>query len=639
MESDKYYNDAIYGNEKITASLNRNGKLIRLFYPNPDYMQLVDYFDVVFKINDEYIYNVSNDLTSKYNQYFKEKTNVVVTDIKNENIGLDIEQKDFALIDENVLIRNYEITNTKEEAINIMPILSSKIMTSLANEAGTMVNEDASSLVQYNHEYSLCIFSKEDIFKKKVNNSNLDIENGDFDYSQYIGLSNGSSISYKKKEIAPAETITFTIYIYVNENSSMNVFKDTEFEIVRIKKMNPNDKEKEVTRYWEKFTDKHIKHDISKLPEDMQKIYIRTILLFEILRNSKTGGIPAALEIDEEKTKSGRYSFVWPRDAYYTLKAYNILGFEKYSEKFFDVFLQNTQSRIGRWEQRFYTSGSLAPCWGYQIDETAIVIALAYEQYMFSKNEELLKRNLQMLQNAYKYVLNYVKKVVYENEKTNTFDLWENYEGESTYGLASCYAGLESMKNIYEVMIEELKDNRLRVEQMRREIKEIEPLLVDLKKYIEDNYYNEERQSYVNNVDENKIDISTLALITPFNIFTERENKITNTVANIDMTLKTHTGGYIRYENDYYLGGYHPWTIANLWMSMYNAQCNDWIKAKENLNFVVVTATENGYIAEQINNETMKAEWVIGLLWAHGMYICMLDNIIKNNKLDKEDKE
>ena len=122
MENDKYYNDAIYGNEKITASLNRNGKLIRLFYPNPDYMQLVDYFDVVFKINDEYIYNVSNDLTSKYNQYFKEKTNVVVTDIKNENIGLDIVQKDFALIDENVLIRNYEITNTKEESINIMPI-------------------------------------------------------------------------------------------------------------------------------------------------------------------------------------------------------------------------------------------------------------------------------------------------------------------------------------------------------------------------------------------------------------------------------------------------------------------------------------------------------------------------------------
>ena len=76
-----------------------------------------------------------------------------------------------------------------------------------------------------------------------------------------------------------------------------------------------------------------------------------------------------------------------------------------------------------------------------------------------------------------------------------------------------------------------------------------------------------------------------------------------------------------------------------LWMSMYNAQCNDWIKAKENFNFVVATATENGYIAEQINNETMKAEWVIGLLWAHGMYICMLDNIIKNNKLDKEDKE
>ena len=40
-------------------------------------------------------------------------------------------------------------------------------------------------------------------------------------------------------------------------------------------------------------------------------------------------------------------------------------------EKFYKIFCKNTQSQNGMWEQRFYTDGNLAPCWGYQIDETA----------------------------------------------------------------------------------------------------------------------------------------------------------------------------------------------------------------------------------------------------------------------------
>lgn len=33
------------------------------------------------------------------------------------------------------------------------------------------------------------------------------------------------------------------------------------------------------------------------------------------------------------------------------------------------------------WEQRFYTDGRLAPCWGYQIDETASVVYGVYDHY------------------------------------------------------------------------------------------------------------------------------------------------------------------------------------------------------------------------------------------------------------------
>ena len=51
-------------------------------------------------------------------------------------------------------------------------------------------------------------------------------------------------------------------------------------------------------------------------------------------------------------------------------------------------------------EQRFYTDGSLAPCWGYQIDETASVIFGVYDHYLKTKDEKFLYNNLKMCENA-----------------------------------------------------------------------------------------------------------------------------------------------------------------------------------------------------------------------------------------------
>ena len=64
---------------------------------------------------------------------------------------------------------------------------------------------------------------------------------------------------------------------------------------------------------------------------------------------------------------------------------------EKETEKFYSNFCRMTQSKNGMWEQRFYTDGKLAPCWGYQIDETASVIYGVYSHYEYTKKEEFLK--------------------------------------------------------------------------------------------------------------------------------------------------------------------------------------------------------------------------------------------------------
>ena len=68
-----------------------------------------------------------------------------------------------------------------------------------------------------------------------------------------------------------------------------------------------------------------------------------------------------------------------------------------------------TQGRNGGWEQRFYTDGRLAPCWGYQIDETASVVFGVFRHYQKTKNVKFLKDCLKMCDNAMDFIEKYVK--------------------------------------------------------------------------------------------------------------------------------------------------------------------------------------------------------------------------------------
>ena len=143
----------------------------------------------------------------------------------------------------------------------------------------------------------------------------------------------------------------------------------------------------------------------------------------------------------------------------------------------------------------------------------------------------------------------------------------------------------------------------------------------EIKKYILSNLYDENTKSFLRNLNDQKTDISNLGIVVPFSIFTPKEKKVQNTVEKINMTLRTYTGGYLRFEEDHYRGGKSPWPIATLWMAMYYQKTGEKKKAKECIEFVVNTANEHGFLAEQVDNQTMKPNWVNGLAWSHAMFI------------------
>ena len=85
---------------------------------------------------------------------------------------------------------------------------------------------------------------------------------------------------------------------------------------------------------------------------------------------------------------------------------------QKETDKFYKIFCKNTQSKNGMWEQRFYTDGRLAPCWGYQIDETAGVVYGINEHYKATGDQKFLKETLKMSENAVKFLFVYMDNIL-----------------------------------------------------------------------------------------------------------------------------------------------------------------------------------------------------------------------------------
>ena len=254
----KYFNDAIYGNDELVMSLSKKGKLLRLFFPTPDFRQFFNSLDVFLKINDVEIFDIHDDYTSTYDQYYVENTNIIKTVITNTKYNLKIIQTDFALINEALVVRRYEFTNMSEDPINIRTIVHAD---AIANEnvdtSGYFKNN---TLIQYNHTASASIFSNHPIEKYKVNNMAKDLST-EFENKEYIGLSSASTMFLEALDLQGGETKEIDLYLHMNDNSKVGILNDLDNEINRIRKINIIDKENETRKHSEKFVKKHTKHD------------------------------------------------------------------------------------------------------------------------------------------------------------------------------------------------------------------------------------------------------------------------------------------------------------------------------------------------------------------------------------------
>ena len=653
--SDKYLNEAIIGNKNMLATYTGKGELQRLYFPSKDNRQYINFFHTGVKLNQSDLIYLHEDINNIYKQYYDTDTNILNTEVTNTYFNLKIVQTDFMLLKENVLVKRYIFLNEGSIDLDTKFYIHSELLSDKNNHVSCKIIDNG--MIQYAHDFAVSTFAKgAKISKHQINGSYETIKTGEIYDKDYIGMSKDSSICYDIGVIAPQGKKVLDICVLIDENRNIS---DMENEIDRITKIDINKEYTSAKSYWRKYLKAHnglnLKEPQNSYEERIFEIYKRSILLFPLLTNQETGGIIASPEIDEDFTRCGRYAYCWPRDAVFVTKAMDIVKMEKETEKFYKVFCKKTQSKNGMWEQRFFTDGKLAPCWGYQVDETASVVYGVYEHYKVTKSEKFLKDNLQMCEKAIDFLKKYVedwlgiegidkekrdvvKDEIEEETRARTgrehkyhvsYDLWEMCEGIHLYSLASIYAAFEAILNIYRALgknVSEFENNRLKEEKVQKNEKEIEKLQRKLKNYINENLYDEQKNSYVRNTEDKKMDISFLGAVYPFNVFKSKENKVKNTVESINLHLRTYTGGYQRFEGDHYMNG-NPWPIANLWMTLYYLETGEKKKAKETFDFVVKTAGKHYFLGEQVDNSTLKPNWVIGLGWSHAMFLIVLEKL------------
>lgn len=298
-----YLNHALIGNKELRCGLTEKGEIIRIRYPNVDFREFIEFLHMGVKINDSNIIYLHEDPNNTYMQEYIEDTNILKTEIVNTYFNLKMEQIDFVSTNNNVIFRKYVFSNENEIDLDVKFLVHSKLLSD-ENEfvSGRLVEN---GLIQYSHGYNLGIVSDDaKVNGHKIHGADDAIGSGILYDKDYIGMSNNSAVSYDLGVFKPKEKKEFTIKIFVSENT--NKIEELETKLEDISKLDVKKELQSVKSYWKKYLKAHMVHDLEdgdRYKQKIMNIYKRTILLYPLLTNYQTGGISAAMEIDEGFSK------------------------------------------------------------------------------------------------------------------------------------------------------------------------------------------------------------------------------------------------------------------------------------------------------------------------------------------------
>lgn len=331
--SNKYLNEAIIGNKNILATYTAKGELQRLYFPNKDNRQYINFFHTGVQINKSDLIYLHDDINNTYKQYYEPDTNILNTEVTNSYFNLKILQTDFIPMKENILIKRYTFINCGKIDLDVNFYIHSELLSDRNNFVGAKIVDGG--MMQYAHDFVLSTFAKQEkLLSHQINGSKDKIKRCEISDKDYIGMSKDTSISYKIGNIKPNEKKVLDICVSIDENKNIS---DIENEIDRVKRVDFNKEYINTKNYWRKYVKIHnglnLKESTNSYEERIYEIYKRSILLFPLLSNPETGGIIAAPEIDEDFTRCRKICILLAKRCSIYNKSFRYIKYGKRSRK------------------------------------------------------------------------------------------------------------------------------------------------------------------------------------------------------------------------------------------------------------------------------------------------------------------
>ncbi|MCR4435172.1 MAG: glycoside hydrolase family 15 protein [Clostridiales bacterium] len=631
-----YFNDAIIGNSSMLGCLTGKGELVRLFWPNIDYPQHVDRMNEGVFFTDRADGTLwLHDRNFQHIQRYIGDTNILETECTDRQRGVRVVQFDFVVPDGDVMIRRFEIENTGENEINLGFMHYSSWITASPDISGVLFDFENDALIHYRHGFYISISADVEVYQFQLGNNAFDgASRNELKGYDSIGMMQDGALSWKLGSLPPGGRTEFALEICAS--STLKGVK----ELMRsMKGMDAKTLQDRTREYWCGFL-KNLRQ-VHTGNEKIDSLYRRSLLVFKLMSDGKTGGLLAAPEIDEGFTRCGRYAYCWGRDAAFITGALDQCGLTDAVEKFYH-WAVGVQDEDGSWHQRYHMDGNLAPSWGLQIDETGTLVWGMLEHYKVTGDMDFLKKVWDSVDRAVKFMIGFID--VETGLPGPSFDLWEERFGEHAYSSAAVCAGIKAgieIGRLLGIPEDRMKNWELALDRIRNAIVE--------------NFWREDRKCFLRSIrtklnpwgneytgnttvikvnpkgytrdvtlEDGTVDISLLGLAVPFEIFDVEDCRMKSTVEAIERMLTVQkVGGIKRYENDNYIGG-NPWVVATLWLALYYIRKKDYGKAKTYFDWAAGSATELGLLPEQISKDDARPAWVIPLTWSHAMFVLAL---------------
>jgi GH15 family glucan-1,4-alpha-glucosidase len=401
------------------------------------------------------------------------------------------------------------------------------------------------------------------------------------------------------------------------------------------------------SNYWRLWVKNEI--DISRLPDEVQRLYRRSLLILRT-QVDNSGAVIAATDSDIVQFGRDTYTYMWPRDGAITTAALVQAGYGDITRRFFE-FCSRLPTPEGFLLHKYNPDGSVGSSWHpwisadgkrqlpIQEDETALVLWALWTHFEKFHDVEFVKPLYKpVVKTMGDFLARY--REPYTRLPAPSWDLWEERRGITAFTVGAVWAGLNAAARFTDAFGEQAAAERYRraafeiQEAARRHLFD-----ASLGRFV--------RMITVSSrgeiVCDNAFDAS-MAGLWAFGMFEADDPAIVATMEQMieRLTVRTEVGGMARYENDFYfqvekndiatVPG-NPWILCTLsvahWYALHAKSAAELQKAIDTLLWACRRALPSGVLPEQVDPYTGAAKSVAPLTWSHAAYVAAVHSVAR----------